>query len=126
MREIAKIKEAILALPLARVLLLNLCLAAEECFVNICSYAFPDGTPEDEKICFTLSLSDRVMLRFSDGGQPYDPTGHVETPENYDPDTQLGGLGKFLSVSVVDDVQYEYRDQKNILTLTKYFKEETL
>lgn len=126
MREIAKIKEAILALPLERALLLNLCLVAEECFVNICSYAFPDGTPEDEKICITLSLSDRVMLRFSDGGQPYDPTGHVETPENYDPDTQLGGLGKFLTVSVIDDVQYEYRDQKNILTLTKYFKEETL
>lgn len=125
-REMTKIKEAILALPLARPLLLNLCLAAEECFVNICSYAFPDGVPEGEKVHFTLSLSDRVTMRFSDGGQPYDPTEHVEAPENYDPDTQLGGLGKFLTVSVIDDVQYEYRDQKNILTLTKYFKEETL
>ena len=98
----AKIKEAILALPLERALLLNLCLAAEECFVNICSYAFPDGTPEDEKICITLPLSDRVTLRFSDGGQPYDPTEQIDTPENYDPDTQLGGLGKFLTVSVID------------------------
>ena len=125
-REMTKIKEAILALPLARMLLLNLCLAAEECFVNICSYAFPDGVPEAEKIHFTLSLSDRVTLRFSDCGQPYDPTEHIEAPEDYDPDTQLGGLGKFLTVSVVDDVQYEYREQKNILTLTKYLKEETL
>lgn len=126
MREIAKIKEAILALPLERASLLNLCLAAEECFVNICSYAFPGGVPDGEKVRFTLCLSDRVTLRFSDGGQPYDPTEYVEVPENYDPDTQLGGLGKFLIVSVVDDVQYEYREQKNILTLTKYFKEETL
>ena len=124
--EMAKIKEAVLALPLERALLLNLCLAAEECFVNICSYAFPDGVPAGEKVHFTLSLSDRVTLRFSDDGLPYDPTEQIDTPEDYDPDIQLGGLGKFLTVSVVDDVQYEYRDQKNILTLTKYFKEEPL
>ena len=125
-REMAKIREAILALPLERALLLNLCLAAEECFVNICSYAFPGGVPDGEKIRFTLSRSDRVTLRFSDGGRPYDPTKHAALQEDYDPDTQLGGLGKFLTVSVVDDVQYEYRDNRNILTLTKYFKEETL
>lgn len=120
----AKIKEAILALPLARVLLLNLCLAAEECFANICSYAFPSGVPEGEKVRFTLSLSDRVTMHFSDGGQPYDPTEQIDTPEDYDPDTQLGGLGKFLTVSVVDDVQYEYLSGRNILTLTKYLEEE--
>ena len=125
-REMTKIKKEILALPLKRALLLNLCLAAEECFVNICSYAFPGDIPAGEKVHFTLSLSDRVTLRFVDSGQPYNPVEHVETPEDYDLDTQLGGLGKFLAVSVVDDVQYEYRDQKNILTLTKYFKEETL
>ena len=124
--EMVRIKEAILALPLERALLLNLCLAAEECFVNICSYAFPDGIPDEEKVRFTLSLSDRVTMRFSDGGRPYDPTKHAALAEDYDLDTQLGGLGKFLAVSVVDDVQYEYRDQKNILTLTKYFKEEPL
>lgn len=124
--EMMKIKEAIFALPLERTLQLSLCLAAEECFVNICSYAFPDGIPQGEKIQFTLSLSDRVTLRFSDGGQPYDPTEQVDAPEDYDPDTQLGGLGIFLAASVVDDVQYEYREQKNILTLTKYLKEETL
>lgn len=122
--EMAKIKEAILALPLARVLLLNLCLAAEECFVNICSYAFPSGVPDGEKVRFTLSLSDRVTMHFSDGGQPYDPTEQINTPEDYDPDTQLGGLGKFLTVSVVDDVQYEYQSGRNILTLTKYLEEE--
>ena len=123
-REMSKIREAILALPLERPLLLNLCLAAEECFVNICSYAFPDGVPNGEKVHFTLSRSDRVTLRFSDGGQPYDPTEQVETPEDYDPDTQLGGLGKFLAASVADDMQYEYRDNRNILTLTKYLEEE--
>ena len=122
--EMTKIKEAILALPLERTQLLNLCLAAEECFVNICSYAFPDGVPEGEKVRFTLSLSDRVTMRFSDGGQPYDPTAQIDTPEDYDPDTQFGGLGKFLTVSVVDDVQYEYLSGRNILTLTKYLEEE--
>lgn len=124
LHELKRIKEAVFSLPLPCAQLLNLHLAAEECFVNICSYAFEGGTPAGEKVRFTLSLSDRIEMRFADGGQKYNPLENVTAPEDYDPDTQIGGLGKLISFSIADDAAYEYRDGKNVLTLTKYFEEE--
>ena len=123
-RELEKIKAAILSLRLPRTLQLNLCLAAEECFVNICSYAFEGRDASGERILFNLSVSDRIRMRFEDGGIPYDPLEQVILPEDYDMKTQIGGLGKLISFSIADDVRYEYRDGKNVLTLTKYFEEE--
>lgn len=125
-KELPKIREVILTVPLVRTQQLNLCLAAEECFVNICSYAFPEGVPQGEKIRFAFSVSDRVMIRFEDGGMKFNPLENVTVPEDYDLDTQIGGLGKFIAVSNVDDIKYSYENNKNILTLTKYFEEEKI
>lgn len=124
-REMPKIRARILDLPLPRPTLLNLCLAAEEWFVNICSYAYEGAIDDVKKARFVLTLSDRVVMRFEDGGIPYNPLEDVpDTNEDYDPDLQIGGLGKFLSFSLADDVRYEYRDGKNILTLICNRKEE--
>ena len=124
-REMERIKQAILALPLPRQKQLNLCLAAEECFVNICSYAYEGGVPEGEKVRFTLNLSDRVEMRFEDGGIPFDPSKDVMTsPDDYDIDTQIGGLGRYIAFSGVDDVRYEYINGRNVLTLIKFSEEE--
>ena len=121
--EFRKIKEAILSLDVPRSLRLELCVAAEECFINICSYAYPDGVPSGEKIIFTLEHSDRIVLRFEDRGIQYDPRESVTDPEEYDIDNQLGGLGKLIAFTVADEIDYEYTDGKNILTITKYKKE---
>ena len=122
--EMAKIKETLLVLSLPRKFLLDLCLAAEECFINICSYAFEGGAPAGEKIKFTLTLSDRISIRFEDGGQKFNPLENTEIPDDYDIDTQMGGFGRFIAFSIVDDMKYEYTNGKNILTLTKYLREE--
>ena len=124
LREFSKIREKILACDLPRQLKLDLCVAAEEIFVNICSYAFKDGIPAGEKILFTLEQSDRIRMRFSDRGVPYDPRESVISADDYDPDLQIGGLGKLIAFTVADDVDYEYTDGQNILTVTKYIKEE--
>ncbi len=125
-REMERIKEAILSLPLQREIQLNLCLIAEEYFINICSYAFEDGAPPEEKIDFEVAVSDRITMKFTDGGMPFDPVSCVEdfSVDDYDIDTQIGGLGTFIARSVLDDAQYVYKDGKNILILTKYFLEE--
>lgn len=123
-REMEKIKAVILSLRLPHSLQLNLCLSAEECFVNICSYAFEGRDASNERILFNLSVSDRVRMRFEDGGIPYDPLEQVILPEDYDMETQIGGLGKLISFTTADDIHYEYQDGKNILMLTKYFEEE--
>lgn len=123
-KEFDKIKKEILSLDIPRQKQLDLCLIAEECFVNICSYGYENGVPEGEKISFTLSVSDRITMRFADRGIQFDPLENVQTPEDYDLDTQIGGLGKFIAFSVADKVNYKYEDGKNVLTVTEYIEEE--
>lgn len=123
-REFETIKNEILKVPLPRKKLLNFCLAAEECFVNICSYAFGKTPPPEEKIFATLTVSDRLTLRLADGGKPFNPLENIHDPDDYDIDTQIGGLGRFIAVSAVDGADYEYKDGQNVLTLIDYIEEE--
>ena len=56
-------------------------------------------------------------MTFIDGGRPFDPTSDVQEIEDYDHDTRIGGLGRFLTFSVADDYHYEYKDGQNHLWL---------
>lgn len=122
--EFAHIRDLILTLPIERSEQLNLCLAAEEIFVNICSYAFPEGVPEGEKIKFTLSQSDVITLKFEDGGVPFNPIDNMNAISDYDPDIQIGGLGGSITGNIIDSSRYEYTDNKNVLSLVKKYKED--
>ena len=123
-RAFSALKERILRLPVPPPQQRAICLAAEELFVNICSYAFPEGVPEGEKVLVTILRADRISLRFSDGGKPFDPLQNVGAPEDYDPDTQLGGLGRLIGFAGTDSRTYEYQNGRNVLTVTFYFEEE--
>ncbi|MBQ3417140.1 MAG: SpoIIE family protein phosphatase [Ruminococcus sp.] len=116
--ELTKIKEAILGLAIGGDMKKTLYLAAEEIFVNICSYAY--DTPDEVEV--GIDLTDRVELCFIDGGKPFDPTADVLNIDEYDHDHRIGGLGRFLVFSVADEYSYEYTDHKNILRL--YFQQE--
>ena len=122
-KEFGKIRQLILESSIPGPLQRSLCAAAEEIFINICSYAFEGKSENDEKkIHFTYELSDRVMMRFEDNGIEYDPTVGVQYDIDYDMDTQLGGLGKIIAFTIADEVKYEYIDGKNTLTMSKYLK----
>lgn len=94
--------------------------AVEEIFVNIASYAYH---PERGKAMVRVEVTDApvmVTITFIDHGMPYDPLAKE------DPDITLpaeergnGGLGVFMTKKLMDDVIYEYKDGKNILTLKK-------
>lgn len=118
-----QIRALILQAELPMTLRMDLCLAAEEIFVNICSYAYPAPVPEDEQIRFDLEISDRVLIRFADHGIPYDPTQNVISAEEYD--LSVGGLGRLIAFTVADQVSYVYEHETNILTMVKYMKEES-
>ena len=93
-------------------------LALEEAYVNIANYAYGNETGKAE-----IGISkngDEVTIVLKDGGIPYNPL------EKKDPDTtlsaeerEIGGLGVFLVKKNMDSVFYEYRDGKNIFTMTK-------
>ncbi len=94
-------------------------LACEEIVMNITSYAYPEGC--DSFLDVEVGSYDgRVVIRFSDGGTPFNPL------EQKDPDTEVswklrdvGGLGIFLVLQKMDAVRYAYEDNKNILTIIK-------
>ena len=99
----------------------KVCLAAEEVFVNIALYAY-DNKERGTVRVGTLLTDESLTVRFSDSSMPYNPLEEVQEADDYDPDLQLGGLGKLMTVKVMDRQEYEYRDGNNILTLTRRFE----
>ena len=99
-------------------------IAAEEIYINICNYAYGEGVGKAfvtfDVICDPL----KVIITFEDMGKPYDPLLHQ------DPDIDLplkerkiGGLGIFMTKKYMDEVSYEYKDGKNVLKLIKICNE---
>ena len=122
--EFSKIKNEIISLELPHSQKMSLCLAAEEWFVNICSYAFEGMNAENEKVRFSLTLDDSLKMRFEHGGMEFNPLEETVEIDEYDIDTRIGGLGNFIAFASVDEVKYEYKDKKNILTFIQYIKED--
>jgi anti-sigma regulatory factor (Ser/Thr protein kinase)/HAMP domain-containing protein len=97
-----------------------ICVAVEEVFVNIASYAYGDGTGE-ASLCFVFDEKERLMtLEFKDGGIPFDPLQRDEPDITLSAaDREIGGLGIFITKKTMDSVSYRYENGKNILTMTK-------
>ena len=77
-------------------------MAVEEIFVNIARYAY------------------QIVVGFADRGRPFNPLDRKDPDVTLDAEArQLGGLGILMAKKLMDDIQYEYRDGKNILTLRK-------
>ena len=94
--------------------------AVEELFVNIASYAYDQeigvAVVQVEMLDDPLS----VKITFIDNGKQYNPLAKP------DPDITLaakerkkGGLGIYMVKNSMDDMRYEYKEGKNILTIKK-------
>lgn len=92
----------------------KICLSVEEIFVNICSYAY--GT-EQGSVEIVMTISDQILVKFRDSGRAFNPLEDMVDVENYDIDTQVGGLGRLIAIDLADQVSYEYSGCNNILTL---------
>ena len=97
-----------------------ICVAVEEIFVNIASYAYGDGAG-DASLCFTFDESKRLMtLTVSDEGVPFNPLERAEPDITLSAaDREIGGLGIFITKKTMDTVSYKNENGKNILTMTK-------
>lgn len=121
--EFKKIKEWIFADPgIPEGEKKKLCLSAEECFVNICSYAYEKegGTVTVHKQC---APDGRVSLQMTDRGAPFDQTKDIIDPEEYDMEEQIGGLGRLLARSQSDVFRYHNIGGSNVLMMIKNGKE---
>ena len=106
-------------------LAMNLNLALEEAVTNVILYAYPEGMEEHieiEAVCNPLPK--RLKFIISDWGKAFDPT----TKEDVDitlnaEDRPIGGLGIHLIRQIMDSVNYERIEGKNVLTLRKRLSE---
>ncbi len=97
-------------------------LALEELFVNIANYAYPD---KEGKVVVRIGFPKPFVAQVEllDCGIPYDPLSRE------DPDVSLsfkergapGGLGIFMSKQIMDELEYEYADGRNHMTMRKRY-----
>lgn len=95
-------------------------LAVEELYTNIANYAYHPAPGEASIRCEITGEPLQVIIGFEDKGRPYNPLAR-EDPDITagDMDREIGGLGIFLAKQLMDEVDYEFRDGKNVLTIKK-------
>ena len=97
--------------------------AVEEIFVNIAHYAY---SPEVGKAVVSASFDSEhaiISVSFEDKGIPFNPLNKEDPDVSLSAeDRKIGGLGIFMVKKSMDDVLYERKDGKNILTLVKKIK----
>ncbi len=102
-------------------LLLKIELACEEALVNVISYAFSDQKGMIEIRC--IELANRgIKIVIQDNGVHFNPLTEVKDVDPMTPleNRNLGGYGVFLLRHVMDEVDYQRIEDRNVLTLVKF------
>ena len=95
-------------------------IAAEEIYVNIARYAYAPDTGEARISCDIQGVPPIVRISFEDKGVPFNPLLVEEADTTLSAEERkIGGLGILMVRKSMDEVLYEYKDGKNILTLVK-------
>lgn len=91
-------------------------LASEEALVNIITHAY-QNRPESIELELCVVPESYVEIVFQDTGPPFDPTKHPPlVPRGSE---EPGGLGIHFIRQNMDEVHYQRKEGKNILTMKK-------
>lgn len=100
--------------------MMQICVAVEEIFTNIAKFAY---APDEGYASVRVNADDEghaVKITFTDSGRPYNPLATEDPDVTLSAeDREIGGLGIFMVKQTMDNIDYEYKDGKNVLTLTK-------
>lgn len=95
-------------------------IAIDELFGNIAHYAY---NPDVGNATVQVEVTEEplaVIITFIDGGVPYDPLKAADPDITLSADQrQIGGLGIYMVKKAMDEITYEYKDGKNILSIKK-------
>ena len=117
----AFVKSATSALNIEKVLANQIKLAVEEAVTNVIDYAYPNGAEGNIEIIIEAD-ENRIRFILSDSGAEFDPTGVRKTDTTLSVDDRpIGGLGVFLVRNLMDSINYERIDGKNVLRMEKQF-----
>ena len=115
----AFVKQVAGQLSLDKSMVGKLRLAVEEAVVNVMEYAYPKGTTGDVNIRAT-SNGRRLKFIITDAGVSFNPTEVAAADTTLSAEERpVGGLGILLVRELMDSINYERIDGKNVLTLTK-------
>lgn len=94
----------------------GLLVSVEEAFVNICSYAYPDGEGTAEFACG--ADNNMFVLEIADRGSPFDVLTLPDPDTTLDiMDREIGGMGVHFIRKLSDDVSYRRENGRNILRM---------
>ncbi len=92
-------------------------IVADEICGNIVHYAYPDN-----KGTITVSFkkeNDKAIIKFIDNGVKFNPLSIDEADTSKETrENEIGGLGMHLVKKFIDDIKYEYIENRNELTIT--------
>ena len=93
----------------------KLYVAVDEIVTNILHYS--GAKTLGVECCIT---GDAAAITFSDDGIPYDPLSREDPDVTLSAEERnIGGLGIYMVKKTMDAVKYDYRDGRNVLTITK-------
>lgn len=99
---------------------MQISVAVEEIYVNIAHYAYHPAAGEVTVRCAVDGGPLQVTIQFLDSGKPFDPLKKPDADITLSAEErEIGGLGILMVKKSMDEVQYEYKDGCNILTLKK-------
>ena len=98
---------------------MSLNLALEEAVTNVVLYAYPEGQKGLVEVD-AIIRPQSIEFTLSDSGIAFDPTCRPDPDLSLGvEDRPIGGLGIFLVRQIMDKVEYERREGKNYLRMTK-------
>ena len=98
-------------------------LVLEELFTNVVFYAFDDKDEHDINLTFMLIDAHQLQIRLEDNGKPFNLL-EKKVADVFDKpleDRQIGGLGIHFVREMMNSVEYQRADNKNVVILTKNF-----
>ena len=98
-------------------------LSIDEILTNTISYGYDDDEPHRIDIVVRLE-ADSLFVVITDDSAPFDlsATPEADIEASLD-EREVGGLGLFLVHQMMDKVEYERVEDRNIVTLTKSMAE---
>lgn len=115
--------EALAELGCPKKAVIQIDIALDELFSNICYYAYGGALGKAYVSIDALPNNEGVSITLEDEGVPFDPLAQEEPDVTLGADERsIGGLGIFLVRRTMDDMRYEYADGRNKLTIVKLFK----
>jgi len=101
---------------------MKILLCVEELYTNVVNYAYdsPGGNCTIELKSLSEETEHGVTICMRDHGMPFDPFAKDDPDITLSAEErEIGGLGIYMVKTIMDTMSYEYKQQENIVTMTK-------